>query len=239
MRATLFSGLVALLASMVAIVTTPAHADTNGTVSAVSDRVLPGLCPTYLLAYDLNIPPGATGWDARITVDQPHGSFLEWIDLSNYIDASAGVRGVSLCIEDDNDRRFDLTLEGTYEDAAGGGVIAGEGSFELKRAATRTWLSVSTRSPRFNEPFRLAVKATVWGDGRYAPHWGAAVTVQIRVAGRWRDAPKLALYTGRSGEDSWRYRWNLRRPVTFRLVSPTQNGYSRSVSNTITVKTQG
>lgn len=206
--------------------------------------MLPG-CHNYLLPYDIDLPAGTTEWNARITIKGPD-DFRSLDRLGTLFGGGpVGVSRVFMCIPDGSYRsydvetgRFDVTLTGTYTDAAGGGAIAGRGSFKLKPAETRTKFSVSTKTPRFDQPVRLSVETKIKGKSAYQALNKATVQPQVRLKGKWQDA-KFKFTTNSAGRDSERYRWNIRQPATIRFVTLADDGFRKSVSNTITVRTQG
>ena len=187
-------------------------------------------CRTYSVGYRLNLPSTTTAFDVEITITDPSG------EDETFTAESAGSVGVFVCQGADGVGRYDVTISGTYQDVSQGyGPVGGSGAFWLRKAKTRVHLEASNTRPRFNQPVKLSVVAAVEGRYGYAPLKYATVQMQIRVRGSWVPARKLNFFTSGNGRDYAWYRWNVRPPLTFRVVVPAGDGHTRSVSRPVTV----
>jgi hypothetical protein len=240
MRAVLVA--LATLASL--LVHAPAHADVVATVGAEPQQALGG-CARYDFDYNLNLPPGTTGWQAKVFVYDSGQVNDLYYAVAHTLDSSGGDRPFGtlesqrICEWEGPVGSYAISIEGTYNSAAGTGAITGTGYMTLRPAKTRTWMTASTRSPRFNQPVRVTVTVQVKKEYGYGAVWAADVKTQIRAKGRWITAPKLALVTSRKGTDNFYLRWNIHQPVTLRFLLPKQDMYAKSVSKPITIDARG
>lgn len=231
------AALVLLLAIAATFVQVPAHANVTATISDSEHQAFGG-CARYDFRYDLNLPANATGWQAAVTADNDYGG-VEHILASSRGDAVEGyLETPRFCEWEEPVGRYSITVEGTYTTATSTGVISGSGYLTLRPARTRTTITASPLAPRFNQPVRVTAEVQVKKEFGWGPVWAADVKTQIRLRGRWVNAPKLALVTGRNGRDNFFGRWNIRGAVTLRFFMPKQDMYAKSVSKPITIRTR-
>ncbi len=236
--------LVVVLAAVAALlVQSPAHADVTGSIDAEPQQALGG-CARYDFDYDLNVPPGMA-WQATVYVYESGQVDDLFYEMKYTLDSTRGdapsgtLETQRICDFEDPVGRYAVSMEGTYSNALNVGAIRGQGVVVVKPAKTRTSVTASTRSPRFNQPVRLTVQAEVKKEYGWGPVWAADVKAQIRARGKWVNAPKLDLVTARNGRDNWLLRWNIHQPVTMRFVFPKQDMYAASVSKPITINARG
>ena len=236
-----FSVIVASIASALVLSPVPARAsDATPTISAEPQHAIPGACHNYLLQYDLNLPAEAISsyWTGNLSAE--NNSDVATVGLGSG-DATVGVRSINLCVEDADDLLVNLSIEVTYDAGAGYTHASSTGQLHLKPAVTRTELRVSTTSPRFNQPVRFSVLTEARGtDGVYYKYPWAEADLQVLYRSRWVSGKGFEFTTGANGKDSVTWRWNTRKTITFRLVTPAQSQLARrSVSKTITVRPRG
>ncbi|KRF00616.1 hypothetical protein ASG88_09105 [Nocardioides sp. Soil777] len=241
MRAALFLLITVLSATFVQA---PAHADVAATIHADVQQAFGG-CARYDFEYDLNLPAGATAWEADVFVYESDEVDSMFYEIRHPLDSTLGdapagsLTTQRICDWEEPVGRYAVSVEGTYTSAAGEGVIVGTGYITLKPARTRTSITASTRSPKFNQPVRVTATVLVKKEYGYGPVWAVDVKAQLRVRGRWVDAPKLDLFTARNGRDNFFLRWNIHRPITLRFLVTKQDMYAKSVSKPITIDARG
>lgn len=216
----------------------------TATIGAETQQALGG-CARYDFHYDLNLPAGTTAWQAEVFVYEAGQVDDLFYEIRHTLDSSRGdepygsLTTQRICDWEDPVGRHAISVEGTYTNSAGAGVLIGTGYITLNPAKTRTAITASTRSPQFNQPVRVTANVEVKKEYGYGPVWAVDVKTQVLVRRRWVDAPKLDLVTARNGRDNFFLRWNIHQPVTLRFLVPKQDMYAKSVSKAITIDARG
>lgn len=213
-----------------------AHAVEAGGSVAGNDGVLHQDCRQHPYSYALSIPEDAESWDLEVTVLGPDG--LE--DTSDYLSDGAyetsGVATFQMC-GGGMPGLYTLTATLTHYDADYNRVTTElpAASFSMRLPYTRTALSVSDRTPRYNQAVTFKIKTVDERPNGYFATPYATVRLQSRRDGRWVNVTGSKTTTSSTGVATLRFRWNTRATVKVRAVTLRDDYYSASTSRTLKI----
>jgi hypothetical protein len=220
---------------------TAAHGLASRSASfAVDDGVLYGKCSTTDYSVSVTLPEGAASWRIHIVAtgdgaygigtDDYQAPLYGGTTYAGYLEfCPTAAPGAYLA---------EATIE--YLDY-GSRVVATEETsdfFSMRGHPTRTYLSVSSRSPRFNSVVHFTIDSEEKNAyGSWSLNSRVPVQLQVREDnGEWVVVKRSNGYTGRLGSFEVGYRWNLRQALTFRAKTVINGSDRGSVSRLVTIK---
>jgi hypothetical protein len=161
----------------------PAQAAVTGTVSA-EDFVLRNRCHNHPVDYTLAVSPDTLLWQVKLTLVGPRGTTSEGVDLSSVDgDATTGTVRFLIC-GSATPGTYTVRTTGTYQvvPLVSLPVSVADGTFGVRRAATRTTLS---RTHVKGDRYRLVAEVKDERRRGFRPTNSAEVVFERRVDGVW------------------------------------------------------
>jgi hypothetical protein len=179
-------GIVGLVVLALAVVASPARADsTYGSVTGV-DGVLFNDCLSYPYHYALVIPADAQSWTLDVTALGPDGKVAETDAVSN--EEPVGVRSFFVCTRPDGFGTY--TIHSTFHWLPEGsedwsGSTLDDSTFTLRKPFTTTTVRASTHRPRHGELVTYRIRSFDERPTGYAPNGLAWVHLEKKRHGHW------------------------------------------------------
>lgn len=226
-----------LLLSGLVVLSPAAEAAGSGSVAAAGG-VIYSDCRDHAYMYDLQLPSDTESWDLEVSVLGPDG--LEHTSDYVYDDGwytGAGVSSFQVCGGAMPGRYTLQAVLTTYDyDYNPSAELLPTASFDMRLPFTRTKLTVSNRTPRFNQVVTFKVKTKDERvNGYYATEY-PDVRLEVRRDGQWRKVKGSKTMANGVGVAKIKYRWNVRSAVKVRAVTIGDDYYAASVSSAVTVK---
>ena len=227
-------GLLGFVVLVAACIAGPAHADaTHGSTTGVNG-VLYDDCVHQPYLWSVSVPDDAGYRALRVTLVDPAGAIAD----SGFVEAGAnqesGTSTFLLCRPGDPFGTY--TIRSTVEWGPSKGVVAGtsqldDSHFTMRKPASRTTLTVSTRRPAYGQLVRYRIRAMDERPTGYAGTLAAWVLLQKRVDGNWVRIKGSRAATHVTGYVSVRLPYRLHhRTMRVRAVTQATSRYARSVS---------
>ncbi|CUR54486.1 exported hypothetical protein [metagenome] len=221
--------LFVLLTAAVTVVAAPAVA--AGSLTADGGTLYEG-CRNFRYSFDV-AEPGAAAWQLDLTANAPDGSYAAGDYQEGVGESASGSGTVNICSYQ-GVGRYQLEAQVTYFDADFN-TLAQETLYaplRLTKMSTRTSLSVSDRTPRFNSVVRLVATSYVERPSRFVRNKYEYVALEVRCGtSGWARVRGSKSVTNNYGKTAWRYRWNIHRTCKVRAVTLKTASWTGSSSS--------
>jgi len=176
--------MLALVASSVLAPVTPAHA-AGGAVQS-PDGVL-WQCHEHNYRYQIELPPGAYGWSADVTISGPDGLEVSTDYLYDDENPTHGTSSFQICSFEMAGRYTVSTdVEWHDYDYNSSSFSLPDAYFKMRDPKTRTSLTAAPRKPRPNAVVKFRV---VSKDERPNGYFGtsyASVVLEVKAGNKWK-----------------------------------------------------
>lgn len=231
--------ILGLLVLAVAFVAAPVHADpTHGSTSGVSG-VLYDDCQDYPYHWSVDVPSDAGYRALRTQLVAPGGAIADTGYVVPDLNQQTGTDAFFLCTQTDPYGTY--TIRASVEWAASVDSPKttsqlDDSHFTMRKPATRTTLSVSTRHPAYGQRVAYRVRAMDERPTGYHGTSAAWVVVQRKVGGHWVRLKGGRAMTHITGYVKVRVPYlQHHRRMLVRAVTQPSSRYSRSTSAVIRI----
>jgi hypothetical protein len=200
-----------------------------GSVTGV-DGVLYDDCREHPYAYAVAPPAEAEDWDLQVQAYGPDGQLSDTDFVHDGVLAGNG--SFLLCPPADLYGRFTIraTLD-WYDGSTWHPIALADASFSMRKPATRTGLSVSTRRPAYGTKVAYRFRVRDERPEGFAPTAFAWVVLQKRAHGRWVRVKDSRTLTHADGRVKLRLEYRRhRKPLRVRAVTQEGDRWAASVS---------
>lgn len=233
LSAPLLAGAVVMASALTLSAAAPAMA-WSGEL-ATDDGVLYNTCRDHPYRYEFEVEPG---YDQNLTISAeaygPDG--ISATSDFDYDIATSGYGSLQFCGYQ-MAGRYDLEaeVEACNDDYDCYTFDLDSTSFQMRKPRSKTTLTVSPRTPRFNQVVSFRVRSRDERPTGYFSSDGAHVVLEYRAGGHWSRVKASKRYV-LHGKATIRYRWNIRQPATIRAKTLTSHDVTSSTSRAVTVR---
>jgi hypothetical protein len=230
-------GLVGFVVLALALVASPARAEsTYGSVTGVNG-VLHNDCLNYPYLYSVAVPDSAGYRAISVTLVAPDGSHADTDYVVPASNTSSGMSTFVLCRPIHPYGVY--TIRSTVEWGAGPEAIdesaqLADSQFSMRQPFTRTSVSASTHRPRYGELVTYRLKTFDERPSGYAPNAFAWVHLERKAHGQWVRMKSGRAMTHSTGRVKVRLRYlHHHKRMRIRAVTEPTVRYAASVSPTL------
>lgn len=231
------TGLSVVLGAAVLLGPVPAASAASAAVVSVSSGVLYDECRDHPYTFSFTVPAGTDSWTVEAVAVGPDGTTAA-TDLVLGSGASAAGTGALEFCGTEQAGVYELRTAVVHRDVetATEGSETSVASFTMRTPRSRSTLTVSDRTPRFNQRVRFVMKTQHERPSGYARTDGARVHLEVRVPGTpWLAVKGSRRTTDSRGRATVVYRWDIRRSLWLRTVTETARGWTTSASRPVRV----
>lgn len=218
------------------VLTTPAHAE--GVTVSVSNAVIYDTCYQKQFRYNIDPDLAAFDWSLWVTAYDPRG--VEVSSASVWKDEGYGASGTSK--GDDGLQICSFEMPGTWRIESEIHFYGGPhedqtlpvSHISVRRAATRTSVTVNDRTADYNQILTFKVKSAAEYPNGFFRNGYADVRLQRKASGRWVNIDKAT--ANENGVARFRGRWKIRAKTQVRAVTLAESPYTASRSKIITIR---
>ena len=224
------SRLLALPIVAAALAVPQAAAAGTGVLWVTQKGVMYDVCRHH--PYGYSVAPDEDRWRLDVTLRNPAGDLVGTESFDSEADApTEGTSSVLFCGSQPGTWGLDATLT---EYLPNGDVATvtdvADVSFQMRKPRTRTALSVSDQTPRFNELVRFRATSTKERPARYARAGSAVTKLQYKTARGWTTLRGSKRSANARGVTVWKYYWNVTNTYRVRAVTVGNRAYKGSTS---------
>ena len=225
------SRLLALPIVAAALAVPQAAAAGTGELGVKRNGVLYDVCHVH--PYSYSVAPDEDRWRLDVTLYTPAGDEWGWESFdSDDGDLTEDTSGVRFC---GPGTAGQWTLGATLTEYLPNGDVASvtdvaDATFQMRKARSRTALTVSDPTPRFNEIVRFRATSTKERPARFARAQYAETKLQYKTARGWKTLRGSKRVANAKGVTVWKYYWNVKNTYRVRAVTVRNSGYQASTS---------
>jgi hypothetical protein len=182
--------------------------------------------------YGYSVTPDEDRWLLDVTLHNPAGDPVGTESFDSEADApSEGTSSVRFCGSQPGRWALDATLTEYLPngDVASVSDVANV-TFQMRKARSRTALTVSDQTPRFNEIVRFRSTSTKERPARFARAPYAETKLQYKTARGWTTLRGSKRVANAKGVTVWNYYWNVTNTYRVRAVTVGNRSYKGSTS---------